>query len=65
VINVRTFILGYREQEETVTTKLIGPLAQRSGVTRIGPNLEVVPPDSLKDDAASAMKKLAASLEAV
>ena len=60
----RTMIVGYKETEPIVKDKLISVLADRGGVIRIGPELTSSPPDVFSDNAAYAMKQLAAGVEA-
>jgi len=59
-----TFVIGYREQEEIVRSRLITPLENRAGITRIRPDLASNPPESCADNAVMAMKKIKAGLEA-
>ena len=56
-------IIGYREQEIIVREKLISPLENRLGITRIRPDINAEPPGSLGDTALTAMKRLKAGLE--
>ena len=60
----RTIIIGYRESEPVVQDKLISVLANRGGVTRVGPEQTPSPPDAFNDNARLAMKQLAAGVEA-
>lgn len=60
---LQTFIIGYREQEQLVRTKLIEPLEKRGGVTRIRPDAPNEPSDSFADNALSAMRKIKDGIE--
>lgn len=62
---VRAFVIGYREQEPRVREHLMRPIERRGLVTRIRPGLDEHPPERLADNAASAMKKIKAGLDAV
>ncbi|MBM2826737.1 MAG: hypothetical protein HW403_801, partial [Dehalococcoidia bacterium] len=56
------FVVGYREQESVVMEQLIRPLENGISITRIRPDLPLDPPNSLNDDALTALRKLKAGL---
>lgn len=60
---LRTFVIGYREQEPEVRRKLIETLERRGGITRIRLDATDKPPDSFSDNALMAMRKIKSGIE--